>query len=55
MTEYMQHISAWVGIPGAWEWIVILTVLALFVATPVVVLTCLVIYFATKKKGDKND
>jgi len=53
MTEYMQYISALMI--GGWEWIVILTVLALFVATPVVVLTCLVIYFATKKKGDKND
>ena len=26
MTEYMQYISAWGGIPGGWEWIVILVV-----------------------------
>ncbi len=26
MTEYMQYIVAWGGIPGGWEWIVILVV-----------------------------
>jgi len=26
MTEYMQYIVAWGGIPGGWEWIVILIV-----------------------------
>ena len=26
MTEYMQNITAWGGIPGGWEWIVILVV-----------------------------
>lgn len=26
MTENMQYISAWGGIPGGWEWIVILIV-----------------------------
>ncbi len=26
MTEYMQYISAWGGIPGGYEWIVILVV-----------------------------
>ncbi len=26
MTEYMQYIVAWGGIPGGWEWIIILVV-----------------------------
>jgi sec-independent protein translocase protein TatA len=26
MTEYIQYIVAWGGIPGGWEWIVILVV-----------------------------
>jgi len=26
MTEYMRHILAWGGIPGGWEWLVILVV-----------------------------
>ncbi len=26
MTEYMQYILSWGGIPGGWEWIVILVV-----------------------------
>ena len=26
MTEYMRYILAWGGIPGGWEWIVILIV-----------------------------
>ncbi len=26
MTEYMQNILSWGGIPGGWEWIVILVV-----------------------------
>jgi sec-independent protein translocase protein TatA len=26
MTEYMQNILSWGGIPGGWEWIVILIV-----------------------------
>jgi sec-independent protein translocase protein TatA len=26
MTEYMQYILSWGGIPGGWEWIVILIV-----------------------------
>jgi len=26
MTEYIQYIVAWGGIPGGWEWIIILVV-----------------------------